>query len=335
MTRPVSVLLCLFLASCGGSEPPPAHANAAKAKGPTAEEMAARKKASRIAKLEDDSTAAERVPESVVQVSFEPLVTGVRPGKKFLLAAHFRIAKGYRISWKNPGDVGKETVVQFRAPDGFEVGPAVFPVPDRYTVPGGYVGFGYEGETAVFVEVKAPQSLPRGRVHRFDLSASWVACKKECATEHTDAFIELVTTYGNAAARDVESGLAPFKARLPTRLSDVKDANQKWEREGRRGTLVVSIPGTEPRDFMPGEKAEPAPKKVSMANGEVRFSFGELPGPSAAPLRGIIVAARDGKDAFFDLEAPSPNADAGDSEDAKHPHGHPVKKHGQTHGARR
>jgi thiol:disulfide interchange protein DsbD len=327
----VAALICLPVTACGGSEPPPVHANQAK-KEPDAAARAARQKASRLAKLEDDSTAAERMPESVVQVTFEPLVTGVRPGRKFLLAAHFRIAKGYRISWKNPGDVGKETVVDFRAPEGFEVGPAAFPVPDRYTVPGGFTGYGYQGETAVFVEVKAPPNLSRSGVHRFDLSASWVACKKECATEHTDAFVELATTYGNVAAKEAEDGLAPFKARLPKPLSDVKDADQKWERSGRGATLVVSIPGAEPRDFMPGEKAEPAPKKVSMSNGEVRFAFGETPGPASKPLRGIIVAASEGADAFIDLEAASPDGERAEHAPAepKHPHAHPK---GATTGA--
>jgi len=305
----------LCLTACGGSAPPPAEPRAAK-KNTAPAPYAERAKASRLARLEAEPVAAP-APESVVQVSFEPLVTGVRPGRSFLLAAHFRIASGYRISWKNPGDVGKETVVTFRAPDGFEVGPVVFPAPERYTVPGGFVGFGYENETAVFVEVKAPPNLARSRVNRFDLSASWVACKKECATEHTDAFVELATTYGSAAAKEVESGLAPFQARLPKPLSAVKDAEQKWE-EGRHA-FVVSIPGAELRDFIPAEKAEPAPKKVSMSGNVLRVAFQEAPGPTAKPVRGVVVASLDGKDVFFELDtgsegevkpSPAPKANA-------------------------
>lgn len=304
MIREISALLLvpsLCLSACGGSAPPPAEPKAAKKDAAPAAD-AERRKASRLARL-DAEPAADPAPESVVQVSFEPLVTGVRPGRSFLLAAHFRIASGYRISWTNPGDVGKETVVTIRAPDGFDVGPVAFPAPERYTVPGGFVGYGYENETAVFVEVKAPTNLARGRVNRFDLSASWVACKKECATEHTDAFVELATTYGNAAAKEVESGLAPFKARLPKPLSEMKEAEQRWE-DGRHA-FVVSIPGAELRDFIPGEKAEPAPKKVSMSGNVLRVAFGEAPGPNAKPVRGIVVANVEGKDAFFELNTGS------------------------------
>lgn len=166
------------------------------------------------------------MPESVVQVTFEPLVNAVRPGHPFLLAAHFRIASGYRISGEKPGEVGKPTVVSFTAPEGFEVGQVAFPTPERYKV-AGYVGYGYQDETAVFVQVKPPKKLKSGAVHRFDLSASWVACKRECATEHTDAFLELVTGYGDVAEKETEAELAPFKARLPTPFDEGRGAKKK------------------------------------------------------------------------------------------------------------
>jgi len=312
--RALLIALGVSTFACGGSGPEPAdpagEARARRDREARAKAEAEKKKASRIAKLQTDEPA-ERMPEAVVQLSFEPLVTGVRPGRKFLLAAHFRIAPGYRISWKNPGDVGKETVVSVRAPAGFEVGAATFPVPERYTVPGGYVGFGYQNETAVFVEVKAPAALSRGAVHRFDLSASWVACKKECATEHTDAFVELATTYGSAAAKEVEDGLASFKARLPKPLADVKDAEQKWEL-GRNATLVVKVPGSTLKEFISDGKAEPAPKKVAISGGEARFVFDNAPRPGSKPLRGLILAsAESGGDAFFDLDAALPGEDPG------------------------
>jgi DsbC/DsbD-like thiol-disulfide interchange protein len=208
ITPPVLILT----SACGGAPtPPPVEPSRSVGSSPEAHEVTT-----------DDSEAPssrESVPESVVQVTFEPLVTAVRAGRPFLLAAHFRIASGYRISGKKAGEVGKETVVSFTAPDGFEVGQVAFPTPERYTV-AGYVGLGYREETVVFVEVKPPKKLKSGAVHRFDLSASWVACKRECATEHTDAFLELATGYGDVAAKQTEAELAPFKARLPTPLAD-------------------------------------------------------------------------------------------------------------------
>ena len=56
----------------------------------------------------------------------------IEPGR-FSFAVRFEIAKGYRISWSNPGDVGKSTQVSFQVPEGFSVGPLQFPAPTPAT----------------------------------------------------------------------------------------------------------------------------------------------------------------------------------------------------------
>ena len=108
-----AALLLTFATACGGSSTPePSSSDRAKRERAEREKADAEKaKASRLARLEGDDSA-EPMPESVVKVTFEPLVTGVRPGRKFLIAARFKIARGYRISWSNAGDVGKDTVVK-------------------------------------------------------------------------------------------------------------------------------------------------------------------------------------------------------------------------------
>jgi thiol:disulfide interchange protein DsbD len=239
-----------------------------------------------------------------VQLSFEPLVMGVRPGGKLLLAAHFRIASGYRISWKASGEVGQPTTVTFSAPPGFDVGPVQFPAPVRFTVPGGYTGLGYENETAIFVEVKAPGALGRDAVSRFDLDATWVACRRICATEHTAAYVELATTYGDARARDVEASVAPYRARVPVPLASLTDSDASWDTKGRNAVLTVKLPGATPKEFFSDGTADPKPTKTTMSDGELRFVFEEAAKAGDKPLRGVVVASIDGKEAYYDVEAP-------------------------------
>ncbi len=251
----------------------------------------------------DDS---ESIPESMVQVSLEPLVTGIHPGGHFAIAAHFRIAKGYRIGWKFPGEVGSATTVTFHAPPGFEVGPSEFPAPERYTAQGNYVGFGYENETAVFAEITAKRGLRSDEVSRFDMDASWVACRKECASERTSAFVELATTYGAARAADVEKSLAPFRARVPAPFASSKEGTQEWSVGDRDATLVARLPGATVRDFFPDGTAHPEPSKIAPGDGELRFTYDETPKPGSRPLRGVIAANEAGSDVFYDFEAELP-----------------------------
>lgn len=246
----------------------------------------------------------EREPESIVGLSFEPLVMGVRPGQTLLLAAHFRIAPGYRISWKATADVGEPTTVSFRAPPGFVVGDVEFPAPIRYTVTGGHTGYGYENETAVFAEVKVPGTFRASDVARFDLDASWVACKRICTTERTSAFVEIA--YGSGRAKDVEQGVAPFLARVPKPLSAVPDAEAKWETGGTEAVLLLKLPGATPKDFFPDGTADPKPQKTELGDGRIRFVFDEAPRPGSRPLRGVVVATRDQKEEYIELVAPLP-----------------------------
>jgi len=78
-----------FVGGCGGaSTPEPSHADeqAKRDRAERARADAERAKASRLAKLETDDPV-ERMPESVVQVTLEPLVTGVCAGDGEVLSA--------------------------------------------------------------------------------------------------------------------------------------------------------------------------------------------------------------------------------------------------------
>src|SRR6185436_15828422 len=125
----------------------------------------------------------ESSDESIVHAELETSASAVEPGGKFLLAVRFEIPDDYRISWTNPGDVGASTHVAFEVPEGFVVGPLLFPPPTRFNLPGKLVSYGYTRETAVFAEVTAPERLPERQVLRFDVKVDWLACKDECATE--------------------------------------------------------------------------------------------------------------------------------------------------------
>ncbi|MEO8177885.1 MAG: protein-disulfide reductase DsbD domain-containing protein, partial [Deltaproteobacteria bacterium] len=121
--------------------------------------------------------------ESIVHAEFATSAQAVEAGGKFLLAVRFQIPDDYRISWTNPGDVGKSTQVTFEVPEGFVLGPLQFPAPKRFNLPGKLVSYGYERETAVFAEVTAPERLSESQVLRFDVKANWLACRKECLSE--------------------------------------------------------------------------------------------------------------------------------------------------------
>ena len=79
--------------------------------------------------------------------------TAIQPGQPFELAVLFRIAPGWHIYWKNAGDAGAPTTVEFKLPDGFKVDALKFPAPFRFEMPGPIISFGYEDEVMLFATV--------------------------------------------------------------------------------------------------------------------------------------------------------------------------------------
>jgi thiol:disulfide interchange protein DsbD len=243
--------------------------------------------------------SSDAAPESTVNLSFEPLVTGIRPGQRFMVAAHFKIAPGYRIGWKGKGDVSRATVVTFRAPAGFDVGPSQFPAPARFTDGSRGDWLGYEGETAIFAEVKAPSTVRPDDVIRLDMFVEYAACRDECRVAKSSAFVELEASRGDARAHQAESQLTKFRARLPKSGAHL-DAN--WQVTSKDATLVVKMKGATLTDFFSEGTARPAPLDVTAEGGALAIRYDEAPGPGTRPLRGVVAARVDSRDAFYEFE---------------------------------
>jgi DsbC/DsbD-like thiol-disulfide interchange protein len=256
--------------------------------------------ATRVRIISTDSS-----PEASVSVSLEPLVAAIKPGSRFLIAAHFRIAPGYRIGWKAKGDVGRATSVTFRAPAGFDVGPIQYPAPQRFSGTEGGAArgewLGYENETAVFAEVKAPSTVRADDVIRLDLFAEWAACKDECQVAKTAAFIELEAARSVAArSREVEASLARFRARLP---GPAPRSEATWEVTPKEARLVVRVKGATLTDFFSDGSARPAPLNVTASEGgALAIRYDDAPSLGDRPFRGVIAALVNAREAFYEFE---------------------------------
>ena len=236
-------LLTCASALCGliacGSQPVPPRA--------PVDQVASERSASSQRSDQATSSRSSSDDEVAVRASLESSVMGLNPGQRFLLASRFKIPEGYRVSWVNPGDMGHEPVIEFKVPESFEVGPLMFPGPKRFTLPNGAVSYAYDNETAVFVEVRAPQDLKPSQFYRFELQATWFSCKKKCLKESVDAYFEL-----EATDYPVESTLdAPMQSALkaiPKPLEELSEAKTEWQ---DNGVLLVHAAGVTWKDFFP------------------------------------------------------------------------------------
>jgi thiol:disulfide interchange protein DsbD len=121
---------------------------------------------------------AEEPPD--VSARLVAATTAVVPGKPFLLGVELTMAEGWHTYWKNPGEAGLATTIDWRLPDGFTAGPLRWPVPIRFTMPGGITSFGYEGRVLLAAEVTPPGGLAPGDTVTLEAHVAWLGCKEAC-----------------------------------------------------------------------------------------------------------------------------------------------------------
>lgn len=111
---------------------------------------------------------------------------GVAPGQTIWLGLRIAHAPNWHTYWKNSGDSGLPTVLQWQLPQGWQLGELAWPTPKKFPL-GPLANYGFDGTVLLATPVVLPAQLDANNSAR--LSASWLACKTECIPE--DAELEL------------------------------------------------------------------------------------------------------------------------------------------------
>jgi DsbC/DsbD-like thiol-disulfide interchange protein len=125
-----------------------------------------------------------------VQAQLIAEVESIKPGSQFCVALVLTMEKEWHTYWKNPGDSGLPTTIEWDLPEGFSVGEIQWPYPQRFET-SGIVSFGYADEIFLLMDIQAPAALKPGTVVPFSASVDWLACKEECVPEHADLAMEM------------------------------------------------------------------------------------------------------------------------------------------------
>jgi len=106
--------------------------------------------------------------------------SAVQPGKPFTVALRIQHAPHWHTYWRNPGDSGLVTKIQWTLPAGYTAGPIQWPYPHRLPL-GPLTNFGYENELLLLTDITAPANA-QGRVD-IQARADWLVCKDICIPE--------------------------------------------------------------------------------------------------------------------------------------------------------
>jgi len=106
---------------------------------------------------------------------------GVDAGKTVWLGLQIQHQPHWHTYWKNPGDSGLPTTLQWTLPAGVTAGDIAWPTPQRIAI-GNLANYGFDGTVLLPVPLtigKSFQASPSGDLE-VRLSASWLVCRQEC-----------------------------------------------------------------------------------------------------------------------------------------------------------
>jgi thiol:disulfide interchange protein DsbD len=104
-------------------------------------------------------------------------VDSARPGDPVQAGVLFDLDRGWHIYWRNPGQSGLPTELDWEIERG-TVGPIAWPAPEVFQESGGLTTYGYHGQVLVMAPLTFEARAPGERVVRVEVD--FVACQVRC-----------------------------------------------------------------------------------------------------------------------------------------------------------
>jgi len=146
---------------------------------------------------------------------------GVGPGKTVWLGLQLTHQPQWHTYWKNAGDSGLPTTLQWTLPAGLTAGDIAWPLPHKIPI-GNLANYGYEDTVLLPVPLTlGPDFKPPALTSEIEirLQASWLVCRRECIPEEGSFALKLPlrgSTALHAAAFNAALAAAPRPLAGPT-----------------------------------------------------------------------------------------------------------------------
>ncbi len=172
-------------------------------------------------------------------------------GETTYIAVEFSIEEHWHIYWLYAGANGDPTEFNVMAPENIEVGPVIFPRPQRFKEPEGDV-YGYENK-AVFLVPLTVHKNHRARKISVSIDAYWLVCRKICLLGEKSQKIMVEVLPPDATVQPPDAQVKAALAAKPIDAITVKG----FEIFFGGGLLKLSGPlkGLDKADFFPNPMA--------------------------------------------------------------------------------
>lgn len=159
---------------------------------------------------------------SNVKVELLSQRSSVQPGEDFWLGVKFDLKEKWHIYWRNVGDTGLATSVEWELPEGVQVSDLQWPVPERFET-AGLVSYGYHDQTMLLVKASLDPNRTWSKDLTLKANVRWLECKETCLPGKSS--VQLTLPIHKKASNDSTTSAAKlFKSyleRLPVVSDDI------------------------------------------------------------------------------------------------------------------
>ncbi|WP_240387369.1 protein-disulfide reductase DsbD family protein [Brevundimonas naejangsanensis] len=136
------------------------------------------------------------------------------PGSTAVVAVRQKIQPGWHTYWRNPGDSGGPTTLDWTLPAGVVAGDIVWPLPERQRLQS-LMNYGYSDAVFLPVPIEVPASTRPGQTLRLTAEALFMVCSDQmCVPDELTLSLDL----------KVQDGAAPLDPRYGTAIQAVVQA---------------------------------------------------------------------------------------------------------------
>ncbi len=123
---------------------------------------------------------------------------GVAPGKQVWVGLQLAHAPEWHTYWKNSGDSGLPTVLEWTLPAGVSAGDIAWPTPKKIPI-GTLANYGYEGTVLLPVPLTVSAGFGASQL-TVKLKAAWLICKKECIPQDGEFALQIPVKASSASS---------------------------------------------------------------------------------------------------------------------------------------
>ncbi len=167
-----------------------------------------------LASLASQAGEARAAVKGHVAAALVSEASRVGPGQPFWVAIELSHDPHWHTYWKNPGDSGLATDVEWKLPAGFRAGEIQWPFPGRIES-GPLTSYGYSGRTLLPVRIEPPASITGDSTVELAGKVSWLECEEICVPGSADVALRIPVS---SAPTTLDAKRAPELAEARSRL---------------------------------------------------------------------------------------------------------------------